>query len=41
MNKNGNPNALKEFNVFKKEQTEKAVLEAIEYVRKNSKKVCR
>lgn len=38
MNKNGNPNALKEFNVSKKEQTEKAVLEAIEYVRKNSKK---
>lgn len=38
MNKNGNPNALKEFNASKKEQTEKDVLEAIEYVRKNSNK---
>ena len=38
MNKNGNPNALKEFNASKKEQTEKDVLESIEYVRKNSNK---
>ncbi len=38
MNKKGNPNALKEFNSSKKEQTEKAVLEEIEYVRKTEKK---
>lgn len=38
MNKNGNANALKEFNTSKKEQTEKSVLEAIDYVRKNESK---
>lgn len=38
MNKRGNPNGLKEYNNAVKEQTEQAVLSAIETVRKSGKK---